>query len=497
MRNRKATPSASSLIESMRNLGYDLPSALADIIDNSITAKADEIHVDYGWNAGVPYVLIIDNGNGMSEEKLFEAMTPGATSPLEERELHDLGRFGLGLKTASWSQCKRMTVYTKHNASINHLTWDLDHVGMVDDWEVLGGLEQHEHELLDEKLKSQESGTAILWTNLDRILPENGDNESKKNHLFSIMADLVTPHLSMIFHRYLEKKKVEIFVGRTKCSAWDPFMSSHPATEEVSSEGFEDDKITITPFVLPHSSKLATALEKEQAEGIRGWDANQGFFVYRRDRMIISGGYFDLDLKSNPSYRLCRIKVDLTNEFDLAWKVDVRKKDVIPPPGYRDELKRIAKNTMNRSSNRYVARTTSKTRMRKNQKLEEVWQRKRIGEKIQYKINSNSPGIQAIIDQNSIDKKVLRQLLYIIERTIPYRSITLDNNEMEDATMNLPEDNIRPPDGLHQVALNLIRSRVNEGMSTADAIELVTQQILPSFGAGFRVGIEDEFKDEL
>ena len=213
--------------------------------------------------------------------------------------------------------------------------------------------------------------------------------------------------------------------------------------------------------------------------------------------MIISGGYFDLDLKSNPSYRLCRIKVDLTNEFDLAWKVDVRKKGVIPPPGYREELKRIAKSTMNRSSNRYVARTTSKTRMRKNQTLEEVWQRKRIGEKIQYKINSNSPGIQAIIKQNSFDKKVLRQLLYIIERTIPYRWITLDNNEMEDATTNLPQESIRPPDGLHQVALNLIKSRIDDGMSTADAIEVVTQQILPSFGAEFRVGIEDEFSGEL
>ena len=496
VRNKLAEPSPSALIESMRNLGYDLPSALADIIDNSITAQAKEIHIDYGWNNGVPYVLILDDGNGMFESKLFEAMIPGK-GMLEERELDDLGRFGLGLKTASWSQCKRMTAYTKHDGSIHHLTWDLDHVRDVDKWELLGELEQYEVDILSDKLNPYESGTAILWTNLDRILPEKGDEETKRNYLYSIMVDLVTPHLSMIFHRYLENKKVKIFVGRGTCSPWDPFMSTHHATEEVSSEGFEDDKITITPYVLPHSSKLTTASEKEEAEGVRGWDANQGFFVYRRDRMIISGGYFDLDLKSNPSYRLCRIKVDLTNEFDLAWKVDVRKKDVIPPPGYREELKRIAKSIMRRSSNRYVARTSSKTRLRKNQTLEEVWQRKQIGEKIQYKINSNSPGIQAIIDQNSIDKKVLRQLLYIIERTIPYRSITLDNNEMEDATMNLPEENIRPPDGLHQVALNLIRSKVEDGMPTADAIEFVTQQILPSFGAGFRVGIEDEFKDEL
>ncbi len=480
----------------MRNLGYDLPSALADIIDNSITAKAKKIHIDYGWENGVPYVLILDDGSGMPEDKLFEAMTPGQ-GMLEERELDDLGRFGLGLKTASWSQCKRMTAYTSHGGSIHHLTWDLDRVRKVDKWELLGELEQYEVDILTDKLNSHENGTAILWTNLDRILPANGDEETKKRHLYSIMVDLVTPHLSMIFHRYLEHKKIEISVGRGVCSPWDPFMSAHHATEEVSSEGFEDDKITITPYLLPHSSKLTTTKEKDEAEGVRGWDANQGFFVYRKDRMIISGGYFNLDLKSNPSYRLCRIKVDLTNEFDLAWKVDVRKKDVIPPPGYREVLKRIARSTMKRSSNRYVARTKPKTRLRKNQTLEDVWLRRPIGEKIQYKINSNSPGIQAIIDEHNIEKRVLKQLLYIIERTIPYRAITLDNNMMEDATMDLPQENIRPPDGLHQVAINLIKSRINEGMSALDAIEIVTQQILPSFGAEFRVGLEDVFKDEL
>lgn len=496
MRTLEAIPSASSLIESMRSLGYDLPSALADIIDNSITAKASRIQIDYGWNEGNPYVLIIDNGNGMSYDKLYEAMKPGSTSPLEEREEDDLGRFGLGLKTASWSQCKRMTVYTKQKELINHLTWDLDHVSKVNNWELLVDLEQYEQEILQQKLNNVDNGTALLWTNLDRILPERGDNDSKKGHFYSIMGDLVTPHLSMIFHRYLEKKKIEIFVGRVSCKSWDPFMSTHHATEEVASEGYEDDKITITPFLLPHSSKLATAYEKEEAEGIRGWDANQGFFVYRKDRMIICGGYFDLDVKPNASHRLCRIKVDLTNEFDHAWKVDIRKRDIIPPPNYRDELKRIAKSTMNRSSNRYVARTTFKTRLRKNQTLEEIWQRKQIGEKIQYKINLKSPGIEALIDEHDISKKALKQILYLIERNIPYRSITLDNNEMEDATMNLPQENIRPPEGVLQVAINLARSEIAKGMSAADAIELITQQIFPSFGAEFRVRLEDEFEGE-
>ena len=497
MRNKTASPSPAALIESMRSLGYDLPSALADIIDNSITAKANEVHIDYDWNDGEPYILTTDNGNGMSEEKLLEAMTPGSTSPVEERDLHDLGRFGLGLKTASWSQCKRMTAYTKYDELIHHLTWYLDHVRKVNKWELLGALEEHEIKILNNKFQSYENGTAILWTDLDRILPENGEDESKKEHLYSIMMELVIPHLSMIFHRYIGKGKLKIYVGMTACRPWDPFMSTHQATEEVSGEtGFKDKKITITPYVLPHSSKLTTALEKEEAEGIRGWDANQGFFVYRRDRMIISGGYFDLELKSNASYRLCRIKVDLTNEFDLSWKVDVRKKNVIPPPEYRGQLKRIAKNTMQRSSKRYVERTTSRTRLRKNQALDEVWQRKQIGEKIQYKINFHSPGVQAIMDQHNIEKKALKHLLYIIERNIPYRSITLDNNKMDDVMMDLPQEEIKPPKGLHEVAINLIKAHIDRGISTAESIDIVTQQILPSCGAEFRINLEEEFKGE-
>ena len=228
-----------------------MPSALADIIDNSITAKASRIQIDYGWNEGNPYVLIIDNGNGMSYDKLYEAMKPGSTSPLEEREEDDLGRFGLGLKTASWSQCKRMTVYTKQKELINHLTWDLDHVSKVNNWELLVDLEQYEQEILQQKLTNVDSGTALLWTNLDRILPERGDNDSKKGHFYSIMGDLVTPHLSMIFHRYLEKKKIEIFVGRVSCKSWDPFMSAHHATEEVSSRATKTTRLLSRPSYYP------------------------------------------------------------------------------------------------------------------------------------------------------------------------------------------------------------------------------------------------------
>ena len=478
----------------MRCLGYDLPSAIADIIDNSITAGAKNINIEYAWNNGDPYIMILDDGDGMSEEKLDEAMTPGSTKPSDERELHDLGRFGLGLKTASWSQAKRVSVYTKQGSSVYHLTWDLDHVAEVDEWEVIEELSNTELSILKDVFEGEHSGTAVLWTNLDRVLPPNVDEERQKGHFLSIMIELVIPHLSMIFHRYLSSKNgINISVGMTECEPWDPFMSSHESTEEIHGEKYEDNRIVITPYILPHSSKLASPAEREEAEGIRGWDANQGFFVYRRNRMIIAGGYFDLGIKTNPSHRLARIKVDLTNEFDLEWKVDIRKEDVIPPSIYREQLKRIANSTMNRSSRRYVARTTTRAKPRKNQSKEEVWLRKQVGEKIQYRINLDAPGIQAVLTENNLNNKAVKQLLYLVERTIPYRSITLDNNEMEDATENLPGEAITPPPGMFEVAMNLVRNYHKSGDSIEESITRVTQDVFPGFGADFRVKLEDEF----
>ena len=494
MKTKIASPSPRALIQSMRNLGYDLASALADVIDNSISAKGKNIMVDYSWNDGSPFILIQDDGIGMDAAKLFEAMTPGATSPLQERELDDLGRFGLGLKTASWSQCKRVTVFTKKDNSVNHLTWDLNHVDEVDEWELIEALETEEKEILKGRLETNNSGTVVLWTDLDRVISEIGTEQEKEMHFYATMAELVIPHLSMVFHRYLERaSSLKLKVGLTECKPWDPFMSKHHATQEVAAEKYSDERILITPYILPHSSKLTTALEKSEAEGSRGWDANQGFFVYRRGRMIISGGYFDLEVKPNQAHRLCRIKVDLTNEFDLQWKVDVRKKEVIPPPAYRNELTRIAKNTMDKSSKRYVARTRSSVKLRKNQKLEDVWLRKPIGEKIQYKINLESPGIKALMEQYNIEKSVAKQLFFLIERTLPYRSITLDNNEMEDATDLSSDEQIRPPSGLLDAAIKLVNYRINLSMSPMEAIDLVTQEIFPSFGAEFRITLEQAF----
>src|SRR5262245_18928842 len=100
-------PNAPSLVNSMCASGYDLDSAVADIIDNSISARATSVRIIVHEDGESSWIAIADDGWGMDDETLRNAMTFGCIDPEEARAPDDLGRFGLGLKTASLSQCRR------------------------------------------------------------------------------------------------------------------------------------------------------------------------------------------------------------------------------------------------------------------------------------------------------------------------------------------------------------------------------------------------------
>ena len=136
MRLVEIPPKPSSLVESMKEIGYSLGSALADIVDNCITAQARRIQLFSELNGADSKIAILDDGKGMTEEDLLEAMRLGSRSPLEERESSDLGRFGLGLKTASFSQCRVLTVVTRNGNDTACARWDLDRISSSDRWEV-------------------------------------------------------------------------------------------------------------------------------------------------------------------------------------------------------------------------------------------------------------------------------------------------------------------------------------------------------------------------
>ncbi len=169
--SRHAPPKASAMIESLRGLGYTTATALADIIDNCITANANKVDITFIWLGTKSIISILDNGNGMTERELDKGMRLGEINPLENREPTDLGRFGLGLKTASFSQCRRLTVASRKNGDMNCLRWDLDFIATSSDdgWYLLEGAHKESENLLT-PLNSYDSGSLVLWEILDRII---------------------------------------------------------------------------------------------------------------------------------------------------------------------------------------------------------------------------------------------------------------------------------------------------------------------------------------
>ena len=170
IRKAQAIPEAASMIETFRAIGYNLETAIADIIDNSISANARNIYINRIWRGGQSIITIKDDGDGMNSNEIIQAMRPGAQNPLSDRSENDLGRFGLGLKTASFSQCRKLSVLSKRKDYASAFwSWDLDYVAQSDKWELL----QWMPEELKGELNSLLSGTLVVWSDLNRVLPTN------------------------------------------------------------------------------------------------------------------------------------------------------------------------------------------------------------------------------------------------------------------------------------------------------------------------------------
>lgn len=201
-----ATPHAASLAESLRAFGYELPTAIADLVDNSITAGARHVWIEFHWEGESSTISVTDDGSGMTAKDLVSAMRPGSQNPLNERAPHDLGRFGLGLKTASFSQCRRVTVRSRTRSSeAATRCWDLDHISRVNDWQLLrsSDIASEPH---FQKLTSLQHGTTVLWQKLDRIVAGNDTNNASQQERFLQRAECVREHLSMVFHQIISGK---------------------------------------------------------------------------------------------------------------------------------------------------------------------------------------------------------------------------------------------------------------------------------------------------
>lgn len=420
-------PYAPTLIESTRAIGYSLEAAMADIIDNSIAAKADTVEVDF-FPIDDAYVSILDNGCGMDEEQINKAMQYGSKSPVEQRDALDLGRFGLGLKTASLSQCRTLTVVSKQGKSVFGRCWDIDHVASTGAWSLIV-LEKDDLDRIPnvDKLRKLESGTLVVWQNLDRLKMGEVDFEKSMGR----KMDDVRNHLELVYHRYLAGergiKRLKILLNGAKLKAADPFLTKK-SVQVMDDEiiHVRGKNIVVRPYILPHISKMDLE-EKEALGGKEGLRRQQGFYVYRNKRLLIWGTWFRM-MRQGDMSKLARVMVDIPNDLDDLWTLDIKKSHAIPPAEVRKSLQTIIERITNQSKRTWTFRGKKET----SDKVEHVWSRIKTPKNgVIYEINRDHPIIERIVEENPSAKAGLEMLLKQIERSIPLNQLYVDLNNDE------------------------------------------------------------------
>jgi len=463
-----AKPNPKSTINSYRSFGYNLSTAISDIIDNSISANATEIRLDYKWNGKDSFISICDNGIGMNKEEVVIAMTPGSKDPEEERSEKDLGRFGMGLKTASFSQCKRLTCITKREGfSTIKRCWDIDFINSENEWRLLDYVSDNS---FLEKIENQKSGTLVLWEKLDRIVGEaEVQNENVQKVFYEEMIN-VKQHLSLVFHKFIESKRIKIFFQNSEIEPYNPFLLNlNPKPEMGQPEYFEN--VDITYFILPHMSEIGKT-NYENSGGSLGWFQEQGFYIYRGDRLLVAGDWLGLEKKRDYS-KLARIAVNFSNVNDFNWHLDIKKSTATPPIEIRKELSRIAKIAIMKSAKIYNWRGQKTYSHERITNFEPLWADEITREGIKkYKINRKHPIIKSLLDENS---KLAIKALKLLEENVPIELILTNQNE-DPAFHELEKQNEKPSDDLINLAVELYKINVSQGVPK----ELAQQQIMSS-----------------
>jgi hypothetical protein len=440
----RVVPNARCLLESMRGVGYTLETSIADLIDNSIAAGARNVSLRFHWSGPVSSVMIIDDGAGMEEAQLVEAMRPGTDGPLTTRKEGDLGRFGLGLKTASLAQCRRLTVVSKQATMEAFCTrsWDLDFVERTNDWLLRRDMSAAAESLLT-AVGMPPHGTAVIWEAMDRVVgPQAAEDRAAEEH-FYVRVEAVKRHLGMTFHRYLEgsagTERLRLHIngseGRHRVSPWDPFARGHPATqvtpvEHLSAEG---QSIDVQGYVLPHRDRL-TDREYEHASGPAGC-AQQGFYVYRNHRLLVAGGWLGLGESrawtQEEYYKLARISIEFPSTLDAEWHIDIKKSMAVPPRAIRDRLIELSKSVREMSRRVYAHRGTLKGGSIKGGPDIRPWFVNEAGAGPRYLINRSHPLVlQALGASRTPD--LLHSVFRLIELTVPVQRIWLEAAEAGD-----------------------------------------------------------------
>lgn len=454
MAELEVPPYAPAFIESMRAVGYSVESAIADLVDNSISAGAASVSIQFR-PFDTPYVAIIDNGEGMTGKELTEAMRHGGRSPLEARSPHDLGRFGLGLKTASLSQCRKLTVVSYKNRVLSARCWDLDLVDRRKAWVLKIPDSEAEIRALPhvDEIVRQRRGTVVIWQDLDRLAA----GETSVGSALDSKMDQVREHLAVVFHRYLSGesglRKLHIDINNNPVVPLDVFLALHKATQQLYEDVFsvEGHEIRVQPYILPHISKLS-AEELRLAGGEEGLRRNQGFYIYRNRRLIIRGTWFRL-ARAEELTKLARVRVDIPNALDRLWTLDIKKSSAHPPEIARRNLGRTVDRIAERSRQTY----TFRGRRTQRDGIIHAWNRMQGRGGISYHINREHPLVTALVESLDEDqRRLLKGVFDTLEATYPADALYADMASDRPRAVEEPD-----VDALKELALQILDAAVS------------------------------------
>lgn len=428
-------PVAATLMQSLRAVGYSLQAALADLVDNSIAAGARNVLIDFDRAEG-GHVVTIDDGHGMTEQALVDAMRFGSRDPRETRSGRDLGRFGLGLKTASLSQCRQFTVASLSEGGLAVARWDIDECESRGTWWLDRPAATEVPGPVLDVLRSQSRGTAVIWEHLDRLVISGPDASRTFDRLMEEAAD----HLALTFHRYLSGEIVgpfRITLNGRPLPKVDPFLEGHARGQSLHPEQFEVDgeTVSVSPFVLPLPSRLRPA-EIERVGGRDTLRTAHGFYIYRGGRLVVPGGWFRI-VPADELVRLARVRVDVPVALDHIWKIDIRKATAEPPPALRPHLRRIVGEVADRSRRVYTYRGSRAT----DAERVPLWHRHdgRDGAAT-WLINRDHPLVRAVLLQGASNADFGR-LLKLLEDSLPAHEIHLHIlNDLPVAAPEIPTE---------------------------------------------------------
>ena len=464
MKTIKSMPNAPCLIESMRSLGYSFESAIADLVDNCISAKSKNIYI-IQKPANEPELIIIDDGYGMDSDELIEALRFGSKSPKDKRNEDDLGRYGLGMKSASLSQCRQLIVASKKEDTISCFSWDIDKVNETNDWSVL----QYDEKSIDalpeiNTLKAFSHGTYVLLRNFDRIAEASDDVEEAMQDCISRTKD----HLSLVFHRIMSEDGVKIFLNNSELIPKDPFLEHHKGTQPLDEQKIwiDDKAIIAKPFILPHMN----ALTSEDLEMVGGKDdlrANQGFYIYRCRRLIIWGTWFRMENKREIN-KLARVRVDIPNSLDSIWDIDVKKSTATIPYKIRKQLSATITASILKSGTVIGYRGS----LKRDEGYTYIWERETDRDNnAKYSVNRKHESIQLLYESlNSDQQKLFELILSTIENGLLVGNLYAD--AASDRLQKAQYDTEELIDGFN----NCLAIAERNGVPREEAVELFLKQ---------------------